>query len=178
MDGFARVVCGVPGQSDVARRFRSRAYNARMKLMAVICLAAISPSIAGQLIDVGPKGETREEHCARVEQIKPNLVLSRTTRLSGRVIDASGAPLENSIVELRLFVSESLQTPVKKVTTDSVGYFDLATVAKGQYRLLGSPTRIFKQAEKLDCGDRDPCQLLITLRPSPTDQPEMFCPVK
>lgn len=158
--------------------FPSRAYNARMKLITAICFAAISPSIAGQLVDVGPKGETQEQFCARVERIKPNLVLFRTTRLSGRVIDASGAPLENSVVELRLFVSESRQTSVEKVTTDSAGYFDLATVAKGQYRLLASPTRIFRQAEKLECGDRDPCTLLITLWPSSSDQPENLCPVK
>ncbi len=172
------MVFGVLRARGLTLAFQRRAYNPRMKLMTAICLAAIAPSIAGQLVDVGPKGETKEQYCARVEQIKPNLVLSRTTRLSGRVIDASGAPLENSIVELRLFVSESLQTPVKKVATDSAGYFDLTTVAKGKYRLLGSPTRIFKQAEKLECGDRDPCTLLITLRPSPTDQPAMFCPVK
>jgi hypothetical protein len=149
-----------------------------MKLMTAICLAAMSSSITGQLVDVGPKGETKEQYCARVERIKPNLVLSRTTQLSGRVIDTSGAPLENSIVELRLFVSESRQTPAKKVTTDGAGYFDLATVAEGKYRLLASPTRVFRQAEKLDCGDRDPCTLLITLRPSSSDQPENLCPVK
>ena len=145
-----------------------------MKLFVVFLVAAVAPAFA-QLAQIGP---TDPNYCDNVEHVKPNLALSRTTQLSGRVIDASGAPFENSIVELRLFVSESRQTPVKKVTTDSAGYFDLATVSKGQYRLLASPTRVFNQAEKLDCEARNPCTLLITLYPSPTDQPDMLCPVK
>jgi hypothetical protein len=150
------------------------AYNVGVNPLAMILVAVTVPAV-GQLIQVGP---TDPHYCEKVEQVRPNLVLSGATHLSGRIIDQSGAPVKDSLVELRLYKSESEQISVKKVRTDQDGRFYLDLLAKGRYRLLASPTRVFRQAEKLECGDRDPCTLLITLRASPTDQPDMFCPVR
>lgn len=86
--------------------------------------------------------------------------------------------MENSIVELRLYLSESKQSSVKNATTDRDGNFDLATVAEGQYRLLASPTRLFEQAGWLECDNGDECKLDIVLRASATDMPANSCPVR
>ncbi len=133
--------------------------------------------MSSQLIQTG-SGANDPHYCDKIEQVKPNLVLSHTTRLGGTVLDQTGAPFQNSPVELRLYVSESKQTVIAKVSTDKEGHFDLGAVHAGSYRLLASPTRTFRQAEKLECFDRDPCTLRVTLQANPTDQPGMFCPVK
>jgi hypothetical protein len=137
-------------------------------------VAAVAPAFA-QLVQIGPNNS---HYCDNIEQVKPNLVLSRATHLDGRIIDQTGAPFKSSLVELRLYKSESKQISIRKVQTDEGGHFSLHLVAKGQYRLLASPSRAFRQAEELECGDRDPCTLLITLQASPTDQPDSRCPVK
>lgn len=129
----------------------------------------------GQLIQVGPPDP---HYCDKIEQIKPNLILSRTTDVSGTITDQTGAFFVNSLIELRLYESESRQISVKKVQTDRKGHFDLGTVTKGRYRLLASSARAFKQAAELECGDHEKCVLLITLQVNPTDQPDSICPVK
>jgi Carboxypeptidase regulatory-like domain len=155
-------------------RFDSRAYNSRVKFLAVFFVVAVAPAFV-QLVQIGPSDP---HYCDRIEKVKPNLVLLSATHLNGSVIDETGAPFKNSLVELRLYESESKQISVKKVRTDEGGHFSLDFVAKGQYRLLASSSRAFRQAQKLECGDRDPCTLLITLQVGPTDQPDSLCPVK
>jgi len=174
VDGCAGVVCGVPGQGGVALRLRSGAYNSRVKSLAMFFVAAVAPALA-QLVQIGPNDP---HYCDNVEHVKPNLVLSRATHVGGRVTDQTGAPFKNSLVELRLYESESRQISIRKVQTDEGGHFNLNLVDKGQYRLLASPSRAFRQVEKLDCEGRDPCTLLITLQVSPSDQPDSPCPVK
>jgi hypothetical protein len=132
-------------------------------------------SAFGQLVQVGPPDQG---YCDKVEHVNPNLVLSQATHLSGRIVDQTGAPFVNSVVELRLYKSQTQGTSVRKVRTDEDGRFDLSSVARGSYRLLASPTRTFRQPEQLDCYERDPCALQIRLEANPTDQPDMFCPVK
>jgi hypothetical protein len=149
-----------------------------VKLPASIFFIAALATVSAQLVHVGPTNETAQQYCSRVERIKPNLVLSGATQLSGRIIDQTGAPFKNSVVELRLYVSESLQIPVKTAAADTDGYFNLATVASGQYRLLASPTRAFAQAERLDCGNSGKCLLTITLQANPTDMRASQCPIK
>jgi len=74
-----------------------------MKILAAFLIISLVPPIGAQLVNAGPPGETREHYCSRIEKVKPNLVLSRTTQMSGRIIDGSGAPFENSVVEVRLY---------------------------------------------------------------------------
>lgn len=145
-----------------------------MKLIAVLFVTALGTAF-GQIVQTGRNGP---HYCDKIEHVKPNLVLSSVTRLRGRIIDQTGEPFENSLVELRLYKSETQQTSVKKVWTDKDGNFDFDSIPEGQYRLLASPNRLFRQADKLECQVYDPCVLLITLQVSATDQPDMFCPVK
>ena len=117
------------------------------------------------------------EYCASVEPLRPNLVLTADTTVQGRVTDQTRAPLKNSPVELRHFISESKQKIVKKLSTDADGKFDLGTVKRGEYRLLLSPHRGFKQPEKLECWSRT-CTLDAVLIVNPTDQFASSCPIR
>jgi 5-hydroxyisourate hydrolase-like protein (transthyretin family) len=151
------------------------AYNAAMKLLTLLVIISTFAPASAQLISFGPPGP---HYCEHVERIKPNLVLSRTTQVGGRIIDQTGAPFVSSIVELRLYLSELRQVSVRKVSTDKDGRFDLTMVAKGKYRLLASSTRAFQQPDWLECGDGDKCLLAITLRVNPSDMPASQCPVQ
>jgi hypothetical protein len=66
---------------------------------------------------------------------------------------------------------------VKKASTDGDGNFDLGVVKRGDYRLLLSPNRAFKQAEKLKCWSKD-CTLDVVLIGDPTDQLTANCPIR
>jgi 5-hydroxyisourate hydrolase-like protein (transthyretin family) len=146
-----------------------------MKLLPLLVIIAAVAPVSAQLISLG---RPDPHYCDHFEQIKPNLALSHASQISGRIIDQSGAPFVDSVVELRLYLSESHQVSIRKVTTDKDGRFNLATVEKGKYRLLASSTRVFQQAEWLECGDGDKCSLAITLRVNSTDMPGYQCPVR
>ena len=96
-----------------------------------------------QTVHIGP---IDPNFCATAEHIKPNLELDRTTRVSGRVIDQSGAPFKKSRIELRKYMSEERQITAKTVLTDQNGKFDLDATKPGKYRLLASLTLASIQA--------------------------------
>jgi hypothetical protein len=109
--------------------------------------------------------------------LHPNLVLPADATVQGRVTDQTNAPLKNSPIELIRYVSESKQERVKKLATDAEGKFDLGTVKRGEYRLLLSPHRGFKQPEKLECSSRA-CTLDAVLIVNPSDQLASSCPIR
>jgi len=136
----------------------------------------------GQVVEVGADGKARtpqaiSEYCAQVETIRANLKLTGDTRVRGRVTDETTAPFQNSPIELRSFISPVKQATVKKSSTDGDGKFDLGTVKRGEYRLLLSPGRGFKQPEKLTCETKD-CTLDTMLIANPTDQLAANCPIR
>jgi len=136
----------------------------------------------GQVNDIGldgkkPSSSANAAYCATVEPLRPNLVLGGDTNVRGQVTDQTTAPLRNSSIELRRFISAAKQIVAKKSSTDANGKFDLRTVKKGQYRLLLSPHRGFKQPEKLDCKSHD-CFLDVTLIANGSDQLAATCPLR
>jgi hypothetical protein len=115
--------------------------------------------------------------CSEVEQVQPNLNLKADTRVRGHLTDETREPFRNSPIELRLFVSESEQITASKVSTDGEGNFDLGVVKRGDYRLLLSPHRGFKQPAKLECSSND-CTLNTVLIVNPTDALGAGCPIR
>ena len=115
--------------------------------------------------------------CSQVEQLLPNLNLKEDTSVRGHLTDQTTEPFRNSPIELRLFVSESEQITASKVTTDADGNFDLGIVKRGEYRLLLSPHRGFKQPAKLECWSND-CTLNTVLIVNPTDGIGAGCPIR
>lgn len=122
-------------------------------------------------------GGSHENYCDSI-QVKANLHVPSQLALKGRILDETGAPFVNSAVELRRWDSDTKQTAVSKVSTDSKGRFDLGKVDKGDYRLLASPTRAFRQPDEMWCRADAECVLEITLQANSTDLPDSQCPVK
>jgi hypothetical protein len=135
-----------------------------------------------QVVVIGPGGKSGpppgdSEYCAAVEPLRPNLVLKVDTTVRGRLTDQSTASLKASPIELRRFISATKQQTVKKLLTDADGKFDLGVVKRGEYRLLLSPHRGFKQPEKLECSSSE-CALETVLIVSPSDQLASSCPIR
>jgi len=133
----------------------------------------ITPRLPGQ-VQIGPSDPN---YCEKAEHLTPNLRVSEIARISGTLVDESGAPLKVSRVELRIYISEKQQSSMETVITDEHGQFDLGRVEPGQYRLLASATRAFAQPETLTCTANE-CKFDIKLRANPTDLPLSLCPVR
>ena len=104
-----------------------------VRLFAILLfVTAVAPA---QLVFIGPRDP---DYCAQIEEIRPNLRLSGRVHLKGTIVDQTGAALKDSRVELRNYVSESVQLPFAIVKTNGAGEFDFQTVPKGDYRLLAS----------------------------------------
>lgn len=136
-------------------------------------LLAMAISAQCQHIEVGRHDQN---YCEKIK-LAPNLTVAQNAQISGRLIDASGAPFRNSTIELRLYISATRQTTVRKIKTDEDGRFNIGSVRAGKYRLIASPTRAFRQPPDLRCAD-ERCELNITLQVNPTDQPDSQCPVR
>lgn len=153
---------------------RRPSYNpGSVRLFAILLF--VTSVAAAQLVFIGPRDP---DYCAKVEQVQPNLRLSDRVHLKGTIQDQSGAPLKSSRVELRNYVSESVQLPFAIVKTNAAGDFDFQTVPKGDYRLLASPSRAFKQPDELWCGPEAQCFLKITVKANPTDMRNSGCPIR
>jgi len=152
-----------------------------MKCIAVVLCLTFAPVASGQVVFVGKQPD--KDWCCKAETIRPNLVLSESVHILGRIFDGHAgiapgdAPFKNSRVELRKYISQRKQTTVKVTTTDDNGYFDMGTVDAGKYRLLASPTRDFRQPTDLKCSGNK-CELNIGLKINPTDMPLSVCPVR
>jgi hypothetical protein len=144
-------------------------------MFSIIVSIILIASSVGQVVRIGP---IDPDYCYKIESIRPNLDLNKPVSVFGTVTDQQGAPFKNSRVELRKYFSQRKQVIVRAVTTDADGHFDLGSVKPGKYRLLPSPTRAFKQPEKLECPDGSICELKMTLQINPTDQPDSICPIR
>jgi hypothetical protein len=135
-----------------------------------------------QVVAAGPDGKSgpppsSPDYCSQIEPIRPNLKLRDDTTVRGHVTDQTTAPLQHSPAELRRFISQTKQVTVKKISTDGDGNFDLGLVKRGDYRLLLSPHRGFKQPAKLECWSGH-CTLDVVLIVNPTDALGAGCPIR
>jgi hypothetical protein len=146
-------------------------------LLPPIILGAAAASSA-QLVQVTSNGHPDPNYCQNAEHIAPNLTLSQKTIISGRIRDASLAPIAHSKVALRHYVSNAVQTPVATVETDGTGHFIFGPAEPGEYRLLASPARWAAQPEKLNCPATGECRLDIVLKINGTDLPLSQCPIR
>jgi hypothetical protein len=143
--------------------------------MPFLLLAVVLSGTSAQLVQIGPSDP---DYCYKIETIQPNLVVRGTTHVIGSVRDQSGGVVPNSRIELRRYISQRKQVTVKVVSTDDGGHFDLGTVNRGNYRLLASPNRAFKQPPTLQCRAGTKCELEIVLIVNGTDQPDTPCPIR
>ena len=145
-----------------------------MRIPVLLVALLLGPSFA-QVVQVGPNDP---DYCYKIENIRPNLVLRDQVHIVGTVRDQTSAPLPNSRMELRKYISQRKQVSVQVISTDGDGHFDLGIVKPGSYRLLASPHRGFKQPSALRCQGGKDCDLKITLILNPTDQLDSSCPIR
>jgi hypothetical protein len=148
--------------------------NRFVLLLLFLSAVMITPRLQSQLVQIGPSDP---DFCEKAEHLIPNLRVTEITRISGTLVDNSGAPFKASRVELRIYISAEQQSSVKTVVTDEHGQFDLGRVEPGQYRLLASATRAFAQPQTLACTVKE-CRFDIKLHVNPTDLPTSVCPVR
>jgi hypothetical protein len=148
-----------------------------MALLLPIILGAAS-SLSAQLVQIPSNDQPDPNFCQNAEHIAPNLKLSRKTMIRGQIRDESLAPIADSKVALRRYVSSAIQTPVASVETGNTGHFSLGPVESGTYRLLAAPARWAAQPEKFECPATGECLLDIILKTNSTDQPLSECPVR
>jgi hypothetical protein len=155
-------------------------YNRDMKSLTrslvIVTLLVASCSCLAQLVQIGP-GPDDPNYCAN-EPVKPNLHLQSGVVVKGRLSDRSGAWFANKKVEIRRLVSTTKQVVVANTTTDGEGRFDLGLIAKGDYRLVASSTRAFRQPSENWCKPNLPCVLNLVLDVNPRDQPYSQCAVR
>jgi hypothetical protein len=143
----------------------------------------LTPPVSAQVVFIGNGKQPDKNYCYKIETIRPNLALSASVHILGRIFIAAvgltpdTAPLKNSRVELRKYISQRKQTTVKVTTTDEKGYFDMGTVEAGKYRFLASPDRSCQQPTSLKCTSGK-CELNIGLQMNATDMPISVCPVR
>ena len=87
--------------------------------IAILCLSVAATVARCQLVYVG-SGPTDPHYCEKLK-VDPNLLINQDAKISGRLVDQSGAAFENSPVELRLYISPTKQSAVAKVTTGHDG---------------------------------------------------------
>jgi hypothetical protein len=143
--------------------------------MPVLLLAMVLCAMPAQVVQIGPNDP---DYCYKIETIRPNLVVRETTHAAGSVHDQAGGVVQKSRIELRRYISQRKQVTVRVVSTDDGGHFDLGTVNRGNYRLLASPHRGFKQPSTLQCSGGKNCELEIVLFVNPTDQLDSSCPIR
>lgn len=120
----------------------------------------------GQLVTIDP-------HACDEVRVQPNLTLSITAQVEGQVVDPASAPISNTRLELRTYISELKQILFKRAQTDDKGNFSFGMTPAGRYRLVAFAPG-FKQATNLKCPDLKSCALSIRLELSPSDIPCVY----
>jgi hypothetical protein len=163
-------------------------------LIISICILALSSTTApAQTLCLGKSGkpctpeearQVLEQRC-KDEASPPNLSIASSVRLTGVLLDPTGAPItfEKTMVQLKDPRSNAV---LRSAPLDSEGRFDFGVVPAGQFRFIavmlkdGKPARLplADQPEALSCSRADECRLEITIHFHGTDDPVDFCPPK
>jgi hypothetical protein len=159
-----------------------------------ICALISFPAFSsGQNVCIGKGGnpctpeESRQiqEQLCKAEASPPNLSVASPARLTGALLDPTGAPIvfEKIMVQIK---APKTDTVLRSVPVDGKGHFDLGLTPAGQFRLIamvlkdGKPGRLplAEQPRALTCPNENDCRLEITIRFHGTDNPIDFCPPK
>ena len=163
-------------------------------LIISICILALSSAATpAQTLCLGKSGKpctpeearhVQEQRC-KDEVSSPNLSIASSVRLTGVLLDPTGAPItfEKTMVQLK---DPRSNAALRSVPLDSEGRFDLGAVPAGEFRLIavmlknGKPARLplADQPKALSCSKADQCRLEITIHFHGTDDPVDLCPPK
>jgi hypothetical protein len=121
-------------------------------------------------------------YCAG-EKVTPNLSVARPSRLSGILLDPTGAPItyKDTLVQVR---NAQTGTVLFSAPLDEKGRFNLGSVPAGEFRLIAVMIKDGKfnrlpladQPTALSCNNESACNLRIVIHFHGTDDPIDFCP--
>jgi hypothetical protein len=119
------------------------------------------------------------------EKVSPNLTIERPVKLTGLLVDPSGAPIQFNRTTVQVRKPGNHEVLFSAVL-DRQGRFDLGTVPAGRFRLIAFWTQpekvsrlpLFDQPKPVSCSSANKCELKIVLALHGTDQGFEFCPPK
>jgi hypothetical protein len=149
------------------------------KVVALIALMFGSTAAFGQLVCTGDACS-----CENEKVPPPNLSISQSVHVTGRLIGANGYPFvfENTVVQVRTIQEKRV---IVTTTVDSLGEFDLGIISAGQYRLIAARRLQNGQLERqpladqpkpMSCSGRSDCSITAVQHFHGTDLPFEFCP--
>ncbi len=126
--------------------------------------------------------ETEMQYCAN-EKVLPNLSIAKPVKLSGILLDPTGAPItyKDTLVQIR---SPQTGTVLFSALLDGKGQFDLGTVSAGEFRFIAVMIKdrrfnrlpLTDQPTALSCNNETACNLKIVIHFHGTDNPIDSCP--
>jgi hypothetical protein len=149
------------------------------KLLPVLAL------LAGLGSSISFAQANREMRWCKDEKVLQNLSVAKPTKLSGVLLDETGAPIvfEKTLVQIR---DQKTNAPLLSAPLDAMGQFDLGRVPAGEFRFLAVQLKAGKtlrlpladQPKALLCSDDAECRLKIVIHFHGSDNPIDFCPPK
>jgi hypothetical protein len=166
-----------------------------MHLIAIAILLVSSANSQGQgCVNAGTgqpctlrEAEEMHEHICKSEVVRPNLIVEKSTRLSGVLLDETGAPYGNAgktVVQIR---DAKVGTVLNSSAIDPHGQFDLGIVNAGLFRLIvaikGKDGKLARppladQLPVANCTSQTDCRIQSKIHLHGTDDPLEFCPPK
>jgi hypothetical protein len=151
-----------------------------LRICGIVAVFSLPVGLHGQLICL-PSGNCSCEN----EKISPNLTIARPVKLTGALIDPSGAPLHFNMTTIQVRNLKNNEVLFSSIL-DEQGRFDLGTVPAGKFRLVAfwmeekrvRRLPLFDQPKPVFCLSENECKLEIVLALHGTDQPFEFCPPK
>ena len=126
--------------------------------------------------------DVENRYCAD-EKVMPNLSVAKPSRLSGILLDPTGAPItyKDTLVQIR---NPQTGTVLFSASLDGKGQFDLGTVPAGEFRFIALLIKDGKfnrlpladQPTALSCNNETACNLKIVIHFHGTDDPIDSCP--
>jgi hypothetical protein len=127
----------------------------------------------------------REMRWCKDEKTLPNLFIAKPAKLSGVLLDETGAPIvfEKTLVQIR---DQKTNVLLLSASLDEKGQFDLGRVPAGEFRFLAVQLKDGKtlrlpladQPKALFCSDDAECRLKVVIHFHGSDNPIDFCPPK
>lgn len=120
--------------------------------------------------------------CDQEKAPLPNFSVASSVHVVGRLVDETGVPFEDAVIQLR---EPRSNTVIATVEVNRQGQFDLGVVPKGLFRLIaarrtknGALERLpgMDQPKLMTCSAERDCAVDAVLRVHGTDLPFEFCP--
>jgi hypothetical protein len=169
----------------------------RVRILApFLALSTAYIALSAQTMCVGKNGtpctgDGGVGTACNAEKTPANLSVSSPVHLTGKLIDASGAPIDFDSLKSGYQTIIQIRNPDSREVIFAVplrknGEFEFELVPAASYRLIAvwmhdgkfGRLPLADQPEQLACKEEKDCRLVATIRLHGTDNPIDFCPPK